>query len=434
MQRSVKQIQNTFLNFFQYESSSGIILFVMTILAFIISNSPVKVFYESFLEYKFKIGFENLFLEKSLLLWINDALMSFFFFLVGLEIKREILVGELKDIKRAILPVGAAIGGMLAPAVLFLLLIANQEGKEGWGIPMATDIAFSLSILKLLGDRIPLSSKVFLTAFAIIDDLGAIIIIAIFYSSSINYVLLFFAFGIVMLLILFNYFHLRTLSLYYILGIILWIIFLKSGIHPTISAVILAFTIPSRPKVNLKDFINNLENAKENLSKHINSNHKILLNEEQIESIEFLSKSIREVQSPLQKLENQLHSFVAFWVMPIFAFANAGVYLGNTEISTLSIYIAVSLSFGKLIGIISGVYIVLKLFRIHLPENTNWLHYFGLAFLGGVGFTMSLFINNLAYTEIKLIDEAKIGILLGSLFSGIMGYILIKFSLKQQKL
>ncbi len=434
MQRSVKQIQNTFLNFFQYESSSGIILFVMTILAFIISNSPVKVFYESFLEYKFKIGFENLFLEKSLLLWINDALMSFFFFLVGLEIKREILVGELKDIKRAILPVGAAIGGMLAPAVLFLLLIANQEGKEGWGIPMATDIAFSLSILKLLGDRIPLSSKVFLTAFAIIDDLGAIIIIAIFYSSSINYVLLFFAFGIVILLILFNYFHLRTLSLYYILGIILWIIFLKSGIHPTISAVILAFTIPSRPKVNLKDFINNLENAKENLSKHINSNHKILLNEEQIESIEFLSKSIREVQSPLQKLENQLHSFVAFWVMPIFAFANAGVYLGNTEISTLSIYIAVSLSFGKLIGIISGVYIVLKLFRIHLPENTNWLHYFGLAFLGGVGFTMSLFINNLAYTEIKLIDEAKIGILLGSLFSGIMGYILIKFSLKQQKL
>lgn len=424
-------MQNTFYNFLQYESSSGILLFGMTLLAFFISNSNAKLYYETFLEYKFKIGFENFYLEKSLLLWINDAIMSFFFFLVGLEIKREILVGELKDIKRATLPIVAAIGGMIIPATLFLLLNGNQAGKEGWGIVMATDIAFSLSILKLLGNQIPLSSKVFLTAFAIIDDLGAIIIIALFYSTSLNYLLLFLAFGIIGILIVLNYFDIRKLSIYYLLGVLLWILFLKTGIHPTVAAVILALTIPARPKVNLKDFIKDLEIARENLSKYTNSHNKILLNEDQIESIEYLHKRIKEVQSPLQKLENQLHGFVAFIVMPIFAFANAGVYLGNTQISTLSFHVGFSLSIGKFIGIILSVYFATKIFKITLPENANWIHYFGLAFLGGVGFTMSLFINNLAYTEIKHIDEAKIGILLGSLFSGIMGYIFLKFSLKK---
>ncbi|MFN3603828.1 MAG: Na+/H+ antiporter NhaA [Leptonema sp. (in: bacteria)] len=432
MNPNSKNLHFAFLNFFRYESSSGILLFFLTILAFVISNSKGNPYYQSFLEYKFKIGFENFYLEKSLLLWINDALMSFFFFLVGLEIKREILVGELKDFKKATLPIGAALGGMILPAVLFLILHGDRPGKEGWGIPMATDIAFSLSILKLLGDQVPITSRIFLTAFAIIDDLGAILIIAFFYSSSINYLSLGFAFFVILLLAFINYLDIRNLSIYLILGVLLWILFLKSGIHPTIAAVILAFAIPAKPKGDIAYFLDKLEKTKEELKKNIEPKNQILLKDEQIETIEELNQSLRSIQSPLQKLENQFHGFVAFFVMPIFAFANAGVEVSTESFSILSFNIASSLVLGKLIGILLGVYICTKLFKINLPENNNWMHYFGLAFLGGVGFTMSLFINNLAYTEIKLIEEAKIGILIGSMISGISGYAILKISQRKK--
>lgn len=433
MQKYFKYTNSIFLNFFKLESSSGILLFTVTILAFLISNSNFKEFYNSFLEYKFKIGFEDYYLEKSILLWINDALMSLFFFLVGLEIKREILVGELKDFKKASLPIGAAIGGMVLPAIFFLLLNQGKAGKEGWGIPMATDIAFSLSILKLLGNKVPLSSKIFLTAFAIIDDLGAVLIIAIFYTSSLNLILLLYSLLIIIILILLNYFNIRNLSIYLIFGIILWILFLKSGIHPTVSAVILAFTIPAKPKVNIYDFIQILDYAKTKFEKNKDFKNEILLNEEQMITLSELNNNINSIQSPLQKLEKKLHGFVAFFVMPIFAFANAGVNISQISIGNLTYSIAFSLLFGKLLGILIGVYLFMKIFKVHLPENTNWLHYIGLAFLGGIGFTMSLFINNLAYTEINLIEEAKIGILIGSFISGLFGYIVILLSLKKLK-
>lgn len=431
MQKYFKYTNSIFLNFFKLESSSGILLFTVTILAFLISNSGLKELYNSFLEYKFKIGFEDYYLEKSLLLWINDALMSLFFFLVGLEIKREILVGELKDFKKASLPIGAAIGGMVLPAIFFLLLNQGKPGKEGWGIPMATDIAFSLSILKLLGNKVPLSSKIFLTAFAIIDDLGAVLIIAFFYTSSLNVILLLYSFIIIVILILLNYFNIRNLSLYLIFGIILWILFLKSGIHPTVSAVILAFTIPAKPKASIYEFTQILNYAKTQFEKNQDFKNEILLNEEQMIILNELNDNINSIQSPLQKLEKKFHGFVAFFVMPIFAFANAGVSISQISIGNLTYSISFSLVFGKLFGILIGVYLFMKIFKVKLPENTNWLHYIGLAFLGGIGFTMSLFINNLAYTEINLIEEAKIGILIGSLISGFLGYIVLLLSLKK---
>jgi len=426
--KTITSTITTFEKFFQYEASSGILLLFITILALIFSNSFLAEYYFSVWQTNFIIGFENLHLNKPLILWINDGLMAIFFFLVGLEIKREILVGELSQIQQALLPIGAAIGGMIFPALFFFLL--EKEAINGWAIPMATDIAFSLGILKLLGNRIPQSLKVFLTAFAIIDDIGAVMIIAIFYSSNLNFFLLSIALLIILILIFLNYLNITKLIFYIIPGIILWLLFLKAGIHPTIAAVILAFTIPAKPKVNMEDFLSDLERTKRVFEEN-QRQKEILLTHKQYDALENLNSSIELVQSPIQKLEHRLHGIVSFFIMPIFAFSNAGVSIKLETFGKLSVSISSSLVLGKLIGILVGTYLFLYLFKAKLPENVHFKQMVGIGLLGGVGFTMSLFINNLAYTENLLLDQARIGILLGSAISGIFGYFILLLSSKK---
>ncbi len=425
LKKPIESIITTYEKFVNYESSAGILLFFSTFLALILSNSFLSNQYFSFWENKIIIGTEKYHLNKPLILWINDGLMAIFFFLVGLEIKREILIGELSQLKQALLPIGAAIGGMVFPALFFFAL--EKEALDGWAIPMATDIAFSLGIIKLLGNRVPNSLKIFLTAFAIIDDIGAVLIIAIFYSSNLNIILLGIAFILIILLSILNFFNIKNIYIYILLGIILWILFLKSGIHPTVAAVILAFTIPAKPEVEIKDFMFDLEHTRKVFSEFKEREKGILLTHNQYDALENLNTSIESIQSPIQKLEHKLHGFVGFFVMPIFAFSNAGVTIEPNTIGSLSLSIGLSLVLGKLFGIVIGTYLTMKLFKARLPDGTNFKQFFGLGFLGGVGFTMALFINNLAYNEPILLDQARIGILIGSFISGILGYLILLY-------
>ncbi len=423
---SLVRVKSAFEKFFAYESSSGILLMIVTVLAFIVSNSNFSDLYFSIWNYQFVIGWEGFSLSKPTILWINDGLMAIFFFLVGLEIKREILIGELSDIKQALLPIGAALGGIFFPALFFFLL--EKEHTQGWAIPMATDIAFSLGILKLLGNRIPYSLKVFLTAFAIIDDIAAVLVIAIFYSSNIQLFLLGISSIIILFLIFFNINHITNSLFYIIPGIILWLLFLKSGIHPTIAAIIVAFTIPAKPKAEIENFIYHLEEAKNLFLDKKSREKEILLTKEQYHVLENLESNIEYLQSPIQKWEHKIYGLVSFFIMPLFAFANAGVNVKPETLGSLSFHISISLVSGKLIGIVLGTYLIIKIFKSSLPEGCNFQHIVGIGFLGGVGFTMSLFINNLSYTDSLILDQARLGILLGSLFSGLAGYLVLRFN------
>ncbi len=416
--------------FFQYEASAGILLIFVTIIALIVSNSPYAEAYFSLWNIHLTIGFENFRLDKPLILWINDGLMAIFFFLVGLEIKREILIGELSQWNQAVLPIGAAIGGMLLPALFFFMI--EKEALSGWAIPMATDIAFSLGIIKLLGNRVPVSLKIFLTAFAIIDDIGAVIVIAIFYSSNVNLILLGISLIVFLLLIFLNLLNITIITPYIVFGILLWLLFLKAGIHPTIAAVILAFTIPAKPKVEINQFVDILDNAKQKFQINNQREKEILLTKQQYDILENLNTSLEFIQSPIQKLEHRLHSFVSYFIMPVFAFANAGVMIRPDTFGDLSISIATSLVLGKFIGVILGTYLFLYLFKASLPSNSNFKQIVGVGFLAGVGFTMSLFINNLSYTNNIYLDQARLGVLLGSFISGTLGYIVLFLSSKEK--
>jgi len=419
-----------FQKFIKIESLSGFLLLTATIMALIWANSPYVHAYESLWQYKIGISIQNFELEKPLILWINDGLMAIFFFLIGLELKREFLIGELDTAKKAVLPVFAALGGVIVPITLFLLLNKNPETSRGWGIPMATDIAFALAILKLLGDRVPLSIKVFLTAFAIIDDIGAVLVIAIFYSESINWMLLIYALILLSILGYLSYKKIYINYLYLIIGIIVWILFLKSGIHPTIAGVLMAFTIPIRQKITIKEYTNQLYNFLDKIKLN-NESKNVILSKNHIEQIENLESCTEKVRSPLQNLEYSLHHWVAYFIMPIFALSNAGVIIGlniNLDYSLL-INVALGLFIGKFIGVSLFSYIGVKLKITELPRGTNFRHIMGVAMLAGVGFTMSIFIANLAFNESKVsIDSAKIGILIGSTLSGILGYLVIKFT------
>ncbi len=427
-------LRQPFLRFLKIESSGGILLIIATLLALILANSGWANYYESFWKQDFTIGAEFFKLTKPILFWIDDGLMAIFFFLVGLEIKRELIAGELSSPKKAALPIIAAIGGMVVPAILFFILNRDGQGLEGWGIPMATDIAFSLGILSLLGKRVPLTLKVFLVAFAIVDDIGAILVIALFYSSQIHWSLLFIALGLLVVLFLFNKFNIRYIPFYMIIGWVIWYLFLKAGIHPTIAGVLIAFSIPTNRKIKLKDFTFRM-------NKHLDDfcdepyERSITLNHKQLASIDNMQSQIDKVQSPLQQLEHNLHGFVTFFVMPLFAFANAGVVLtgvGLASFSTLTLSISGSLVFGKIAGIFLFSYLAVKLGLSALPNNINWKHIIGAGMLGGVGFTMSLFISNLAYESIILINQAKLGILIGSLVAAALGFFYLKYVLKKE--
>lgn len=429
-------VKQPFLRFLKIESSGGILLMIATIMALIIANSGWANYYESFWQQDFTIGAEFFNLTKPIILWINDGLMAVFFFLVGLEIKRELIAGELSSPKKAALPIIAAIGGMIVPAGLFFLFNHGGQGMEGWGIPMATDIAFSLGVLSLLGKRVPLALKVFLVAFAIVDDIGAILVIAIFYSSQIHWSLLIIALGLLIVLFIFNAVNIRFIPFYMFIGWIIWYLFLKAGIHPTIAGVLIAFSIPANRKIKLRDFLIRMDHNLDDFCVEP-CEDKITLNHKQLASIDNMQSQIDKVQSPLQQLEHNLHGFVTYVIMPLFAFANAGVVLkgaGLESFNSLTLSISASLVLGKITGILLFSYLTVKLGLSALPDNINWKHILGAGMLGGIGFTMSLFISNLAYDNIILINQAKLGILLGSFIAAVLGFLFLKYTLPKNEL
>lgn len=429
----INRLINPFQRFFNLQAAGGIFLMIVTVLALIIANSPLYDLYQNFFYTKLTFGFGDFKLSKYLILWINDGLMGVFFFVVGLEIKREIIAGELSTMKKAALPIAAAIGGLLVPAGIYVAMNYNQPGISGWGIPMATDIAFSLAILMLLGNRVPIGLKVFLTAFAIVDDIGAVMVIALFYSSAIQWNLILIAGVIFAILILINILDIRIISLYVLIGAILWYLFLMAGIHPTIAGILLAFTIPVKRKIRLFKYIRKMREHLEELKKD-SCEEKIAMTSEQLNLIDNIEDDTKKVQSPLQALEHGLHGFVVFFVMPVFAFANAGVQLvnnaGQISFGWVSISIGVALILGKSIGISLFSWISLKLKWAQLPDNVRFNKIVAMSFLGGVGFTMSIFITNLAFTDRVLIDQAKTGIILFSFLSGFIAYVILRNALK----
>jgi len=427
----MKTIRNAFSEFLEMESSASLMLIGSAILAIILANSGLSTTYFSFLETNLCISLGEFSLDKTIIHWINDGLMVIFFFVIGLEIKRELMAGELQSLKKSALPIISAIGGMIVPVILFLSIHPTEKGDNGWGIPMATDIAFSLGILQLLGKRVPLSLKVFLTAFAIIDDLGAVLIIAFFYSSQIIWKYILISLGIYAVLILVTLFKLNLRYFYLFCGIIIWYLFLKAGVHPTIAGILMALVTPVTRKIgkqtfskSMREVIDDFENTK---------TPGIFLSYKQIEAIGRAEVLVENIQPYLQSLEHKLHKWVAFLIMPVFALANAGVEFNLnslSDINPISFHIGFALLAGKIIGISSFSYIGVKLKLASLPENTNFKHIIGISFLGAVGFTMALFINSLAYTDYELINSTKLGIIISSVIAGISGYLLLNRWLK----
>ncbi|MCB0840805.1 MAG: Na+/H+ antiporter NhaA [Bacteroidetes bacterium] len=425
-----KSFPKVFPSFIQIEGLSGILLFSVTILAMIWANSPYADSYHALWDYDLGLDFETFNLVKPTILWVNDGLMAIFFFLIGLEIKRELLIGELNSIRKATFPIFAALGGMFVPLTLFMLLNTNPETSRGWGIPMATDIAFSLAILNILGRYVPMSLKVFLTAFAIVDDLGAVLVIAFFYNHGISWLLLGIAIALLGLLFFLSYKGYYSKYLTLILGVVIWILFLKSGIHPTIAGVLLAFTVPIRRKIDIPTFIREIDIIEDKIV-HAHNDSTELLSDEQIKQIDYLEYVIDKAQSPLQRLEHRLHGWVAYLIMPIFALANAGItFSADMEFELpLILNICIALLVGKVIGIPLFSYASIKLNLAELPENLNFQHIIGVAILAGVGFTMSIFIANLAFESNPAFSgSAKVGVLLGSSIAAIFGALILRLN------
>lgn len=425
-------ILTAFQKFDRSQSLGGLLLFGATVVALIFANTQLGDFYESLRETM--LGFEagSFSLKKPLLLWVNDGLMAIFFFMIGLEIKRELMIGELNSPSKAALPLVAALGGMLVPVVFYLVLNRNPQASNGWGIPMATDIAFSLAILKLLGNRVPVGLKVFLVAFAILDDIGAVLVIALFYSSSIDWMMLAWAAIPMSLLVFLNLKNLFPKYLHLACSAIIWYFFLKSGIHPTIAGVLLAFTVPLRQKTDAHTFTEEMCRIADEFREH-DTDPSPMLTPEQIERIDDIEQWTEKVQSPLQHLEHVLHGWVAMFIMPVFAFFNAGVAFSasmNPDFPLIT-SLAVSLFLGKTIGVTLFSYAGLKLKLATLPQGVTFRQIFGTAMLAGVGFTMSMFIASLAFSgAADLMDSAKIGIMGGSLVSGVGGYLTLRLCRK----
>ncbi|MEH6471868.1 MAG: Na+/H+ antiporter NhaA [Halopseudomonas sp.] len=389
-------MHNSLKSFLKLESASGIVLVFSAVLALILANSPLSPYYDLLLETPVQIRFGKLDIDKPLLLWINDGLMVVFFFLIGLELKREALEGELSDPRKVVLPALGAIGGMAVPGIIYALI--NQGDPvaiRGWAIPTATDIAFVLGILALLGNRIPLALKVFLVSLAIFDDIGAIAIIAIFYTESISLPALLLAGFCILTLLVFNRRQVMEYTPYIIIGTVMWIAILKSGVHATLAGVILAMFIP-------------------------------------------LKNPNRPEHSPLKNMEHDLHSTVAFGILPIFAFANSGVPLSGIDADFLfhpvTLGISLGLFLGKQIGVFSFCWLGIKLGLAKLPDGTNWLALYGASLLCGVGFTMSLFIGSLAFEEAsRVLFDERLGVIIGSVVCGISGYLMLRTALAEKR-
>ena len=426
-----KLLLTPFQKFVRTESLAGILLFGATIIALIWANSAYGAYYENLWQQKIGVSFQSFELKKPLILWINDGLMAVFFFVIGLELKRELLIGEINSLRKATFPFIAALGGVLVPVGLYLLLNQNPETVKGWGIPMATDIAFALALLSTLGKRVPLSLKVFLTAFAIIDDIAAVLVIAIFYSVNVSW--LYILYGVLLIAFLGLLYYTRKYSFVVgiVLAIVIWFLFLKSGVHPTIAGVLLAFTIPLKRRLNVKLFSDHLSRISQKLSNASEDDKRHLLTKDEIKCIDNLDDLAFEVRSPLQHLEHKLHSLVAYFILPVFAFANAGVVISlNSGFDyTLMINIAISLFLGKFIGVALFSYLGNRFQITELPTGVSFKQIIGISAVAGVGFTMSIFIDNLAfYGELLAINSAKVGIIIGSLTAAVVGYLILRLT------
>ncbi|WP_306350130.1 Na+/H+ antiporter NhaA [Flavobacterium sp. '19STA2R22 D10 B1'] len=427
-----KWIINPVNNFISKSTTGGIVLFISAIVAIFMANSPWAHWYHEIWEHKIGIALnDTLHLNLSLHHWINDGLMAIFFFVVGLELKREIITGELSNVRKAFLPIAAAIGGMIFPALIYIVLNHTGEVHAGWGIPMATDIAFALGVLYLLGDRIPTSLKVFLTALAIVDDLGAVLVIAFFYTSSISYISLSIGLAFLAVLYIANKIGVRNTLFYAIVGIAgVWLPFLMSGVHATIAAVLVAFTIPIDIRIEETQFVHKMKVYLERFSTIDPQNKIPTLTNEQMHTVEEMKDISNLAIPPLQKLEHALHPFVTFIIMPVFALANAGVAMDIDFDSLLETNVAVGVVLGLIVGKFIGVFgltsILIKLKIAVLPDGMTTKHLIGVGLLAGIGFTMSLFVTTLAFTHPEYQLQAKIGILIGSFISGVLGYLVLK--------
>ncbi|MCM4167735.1 Na(+)/H(+) antiporter NhaA [Arenibacter antarcticus] len=428
----IDKVTNPIQKFMQQQKSGGIVLIISVVIALILANSSWSEFYFSFFEQKLGFQFEGEpFLNYSLLHWINDGLMAVFFFVLGLELKREIVGGELSNPRKALLPIGAAIGGVIVPAVIYILLNSTGEASNGWGIPMATDIAFALGILYLLGDKIPLSLKVFLTALAIIDDLIAVMVIAFFYTSDISMISLSIGLGFVLIMFIGNKMGIRNILFYAILGIAgVWTAFLLSGVHATIASVLAAFTIPADMRIKESTYVKKMQTYLEKF-KSADPNHNIpTLTHEQIHILDGIKEDTKKIIPPLQRLEHGMHPFVTFFIIPVFALANAGVSIAidieQLFSTNVAIGVALGLIIGKIVGVVGFTLLMVKLKVAPLPHGMSVRNLFGIGFLASIGFTMSLFITSLAFTSEVYMVQAKIGIFVASIIGAVIGYMILK--------
>lgn len=433
----LQTITSRYQEFSQTGALSGILLLIAAGIAVAWANSAGADFYFELWNAPFEIRLAGFTLEEPLLIWVNDGLMGIFFFYVGLEIKREIKVGELSQPGQAVLPIIAALGGILAPAAIFLFLSGGSGPEsEGWGVPMATDIAFSLGLLMLLGKRVPDGIKIFLTAFAIVDDLAAVIVIAVFYSEGVHLAMLAWAGVFYGLMWLLNARNVRSGMAYFLLATVMWYFFLKSGVHPTIAGILAALAIPANTQLRMKHFVQRSRSSLYQFWDEKSNELRQFLTSAQLNAIDDMNENIEKVQPPLQRLENALHRQVSFFIMPVFALANAGVALqspdGDTAVGNLTWYVFLSLLLGKAIGIFLFSWLGVKLKLAGLPSGANWINMIGVGLLGGVGFTMSLFIAGLAFTDPELLSQAKIGILFGSAVAGLAGVAVLRLSLKKE--
>lgn len=425
-------------------ASGGNVLIAATLLALIVSNLPVSSeLYADFWnqEIRLQIGSFNLFSHAghpmSLIQFINDALMAVFFFTIGLEIKREVLVGELSSFKQALLPIVAAVGGMVVPVAVFIAMSSGTDYTAGAAIPMATDIAFTLGILTMLGRRVPISLKIFLTTLAVVDDIGGIIVIATCYSSHIELPYLIAATLLFGLLLLGVTFKIMSKMFYLGVGAVIWYLFLNSGIHPTIAGVLIAFCVPSTPVVAPQSYVKSIRRAiaRFNAENDSELEDRTLLTHDQLDWLKQIESASDKVISPLQDLEDSLHPVVNYLIVPLFAFANAGINLIGTDFSSvfagLSLAVIVSLVLGKFTGILAFSWLAVRLRLAPMPQATDWRMMAGVAMLGGIGFTVSLFIAGLSFDTAvagaaELLDQAKIGIIIGSVVAGVSGYLILR--------
>lgn len=416
-------LSQTFKDFAQSSAAGGIVLLVCTIVALAWANSPYAASYFALWKNHVSVGIGDWTLSKTLHHWINDGLMVIFFFMVGLEIKREMLVGELASLRKSLFPILAAIGGMVGPALIYVALNAGTPEISGWGVPMATDIAFALGVLALVGDKVPAALKVFLAALAIVDDMGAVVVIALFYTSELSLTMLLIGALFIIVLLIANKMNVRSTAVYVILGIGLWFCFLKSGVHATVAGVLLAMTIPVTSKIDKNKFLEETKQAVDELEDNRSSRSE----NELIHTVAVLSE---EVQSPLHRFEHALQPYVAFLIMPVFAVANAGVALQAdlfaSLLSPVALGVGLGLIVGKQAGIIAATWIAVKLNIAALPSGVTWRMIYATTWLCAIGFTMALFIADLAFAEARVLDTAKLAILIASTVAGIVGLLLLQ--------